>query len=774
MSAEGKSSGDIFLLLESDPFGTGALFAHRARDLGLRPILLCTEPESRRFLREFESIKIFENTQETVLDIIGRLGRDRVCGVWSVRDRLSGLAARVSMMLGKQRIDPEIIDVCHDKFSTRQALAEAGLNDVPFMLAQSAEEAEEAASTLGGRVVVKPRMSTGSDGVRLCNSPEEVRRHFSALAERMSHVRRLGVLVEAFVEGQQFSVQFFDGQAIGVTRQEVGPPPTFITVALDFPWSDDALIRDRIVEHAEKAIKAVGHIRGPGCVDIRYDSQGPHVIEINPRLASEMIPENIRLATGLDVIDATIRFACGMPYDLTLTQNRASATRWLLRSAWPLADIVGEDQAAGLTGVVHVRLFPQWFRGGPANSYKDRLAFVIAEGDSTAQAGEIAEQALSKLQITPAKPVERWRLATSNAIAEARRRVTKLFKRDPSLESVEGSPLSHSIIRDEASFEALQSEWQDLFQRAKVRTPFLRYSWLSLCWKRQRNFLERSLFVVTVRKNDRLVLIAPFLLQPRGWSWRLSFLDSLTGQYNDVLVEDSVEAPDYVDHLWGILAGKNGIECFVSGRVREDSPLFKYLAKARGASKATSHQAPKIDLMKFKSWEDYRDSLPAEIRQSHRMKLQDLERRGAVEFRLSNVKTCEHDMTWFFAQKRRWDETKGTTSSWLRAPETEELLTAVARGGIDPGRTWLTVLSVGGETIAASLSFREGSNLYIWKSTYDPAWRNYSPARTLKLLTIERAFQEGIEKYEMMPLRQSLKDALATGATRTITREIYL
>jgi len=268
--------------------------------------------------------------------------------------------------------------------------------------------------------------------------------------------------------------------------------------------------------------------------------------------------------------------------------------------------------------------------------------------------------------------------------------------------------------------------------------------------------------------------MAPFLLRPRGWSWRLLFLDSITGQYNDVLVEDSVEAPDYVGHLWGILAGTSDIECFAPRRVREDSPLFQYLRKARGASRATFYRAPYIDLTKFGGWEDYWDSLPAETRQSHRRQLRDLERRGAVEFRLSNVKTCEHDMTWFFAQKRRWHEEKGRSSSWLRAPGTEELLTAAAREGIDPGRTWLTVLSVSGETIAASLNFREGSNLYMWKSTYDPAWRTYSPERTLKLLTIERAFEEGIGRCEMMPGRESLKDALATGATRAITREIYL
>ena len=46
--------------------------------------------------------------------------------------------------------------------------------------------------------------------------------------------------------------------------------------------------------------------------------------------------------------------------------------------------------------------------------------------------------------------------------------------------------LSHSIVRDELSFDALEAEWTDLFQRAATKTPFLQYSWLRLSWQRQR------------------------------------------------------------------------------------------------------------------------------------------------------------------------------------------------------------------------------------------------------------------------------------------------
>jgi hypothetical protein len=61
------------------------------------------------------------------------------------------------------------------------------------------------------------------------------------------------------------------------------------------------------------------------------------------------------------------------------------------------------------------------------------------------------------------------------------------------------------------SFNALRFDWDDFFGRAAVRTPFLRYSWLRLCWDRQRDIHGTGLFIVVVRNHDRPVLIAPLV-----------------------------------------------------------------------------------------------------------------------------------------------------------------------------------------------------------------------------------------------------------------------
>ena len=415
---------DIIVFLESDAIGTGALFFNRARALGLRPMLFSTAPERFRSLAEFENATLAEMSERSVLDAIERLGRDRVRGVWALRDRLAGLAARVAAAVGRPGADPGAVERCRDKVHTRQALADAGVKDVPFALVRSRAEAAAAANALGGRVVVKPRSATGSVGARLCRSFDEVRQHHDDLVKRLPDVASLGALIEAAADGPQFSVQMFDGRSIGVTRQDLGPPPAFITTGLDFPWCDHTRVHGEIVAHAERATAVVGHVRGPGSVDVRYGSRGPCIIEINPRLAGDMIPENIRLATGVDVVEATIRFACGMPYELAPRQNRASATRWLLRPGTLVKEVRGRDEAARVAGVVDGRVFPALFgRDRPAGDFRDRLAYVIAEAESAAQAGELAALGLRQLRTVPITAHERWRRAIRRLTRAAARRM---------------------------------------------------------------------------------------------------------------------------------------------------------------------------------------------------------------------------------------------------------------------------------------------------------------------------------------------------------------
>lgn len=299
-------------MIESNSTGTGVLFFHRASALGLEPVLLSTDPERYPALSAYRQVKIAQRSAAAVLAGVAQLASRAapLAGIWSSSDQGIALAADVAQQLGLPHADPSAIVLCRDKLAARRRLGEAGLSRVAFCLARDCEEAASFARELGGPTVVKPRSSTGSIGVRLCSTPAEAAHHASLLLEDAA-VREQGVLAEALIVGPEYSVEIFDGAAVGVTRKWLGPPPAFIEVGHDFPSGGNAIDLAAIAGHAERAVAAVGHVHGPAHVELRLSADGPVVIEINPRLAGGMIPELVRHATGVDLISASIQFACG-------------------------------------------------------------------------------------------------------------------------------------------------------------------------------------------------------------------------------------------------------------------------------------------------------------------------------------------------------------------------------------------------------------------------------------------------------------------------------
>lgn len=334
--------------------------------------------------------------------------------------------------------------------------------------------------------------------------------------------------------------------------------------------------------------------------------------------------------------------------------------------------------------------------------------------------------------------------------------------------------LSLSVVRDHASFVVLKEAWEELFERAIVQTPFLRYSWVRLCWDRKRADRDAQLFLIVVRNGGRPVLIAPFVARRRLLVFRdLHFLDSLTPQYNDILVENSPHANEYITYLCVALRKMHRVRRLRLNWMREDSQLAPHLASIRQTARWTG-QARYLDLAQFGRWDSFFSSLSRKLRSDHRRQMRHLEGLGSVELRLTTEGTLLADIAWLFAEKRAWLERTRLSSPWFIAPGTEELFAAAAAEGLASGRTWLFKLCVDGEIIAALLGFREAQTLYLSKIAYDPAWQLYSPGRTIVLLSIEHAFKERIEKCDLMIGESAWKLSIAKAAVLVSNRKVTL
>ena len=408
-------SGEWLVLVESNTTGSGRLFCASARRLGLRPVLLARDPARYPYIAAdgVDAQVVDTASVDAVHAAAGRLG-GRVAGVTSSSEYFIGTAAEVARAFGRPHPDPDAIRACRNKHTQRLRLAATGVPGPVFAAAGTPAAAVRAAERIGFPVVLKPAAGSGSIGTRSCGSAAEVRAAAAAVLEADPATLALppqdAVMVEAKLDGAEFSVETFDDRVIGVIGKRLGPEPYFVEIGHDFPAPLDPAARAALERTALDALRALGLGWGPAHVELRYtEAAGARLIEVNPRLAGGMIPRMIQEALGVDLIRHLVAKAAGRPIAARPTRSHAAAIRFLVAShAGRLAEVTGVAAARRVPGVVEVGLT---CRPGQdvllRHSFQDRLGYVIAAAEGGNVAAQAADDGVRALEarIAPASVV---------------------------------------------------------------------------------------------------------------------------------------------------------------------------------------------------------------------------------------------------------------------------------------------------------------------------------------------------------------------------------
>ncbi|HEX8558056.1 MAG TPA: ATP-grasp domain-containing protein [Pyrinomonadaceae bacterium] len=415
---------DWLAFVESNTSGTGRLFARAAAAQGFRPVLLCEDPSRYPYAADdrVDTLSVDTGDASALVAACRRLAADgRLAGVTSSSEYYVAAAAGVARRLGLRGAQAAAVRDCRDKLKQRRQLETAGVEIPRFRPATSVRTALARARELGLPVVVKAASGTGSIGVRLCRTREEVAAHAASLLGRRRDERGRAVprhiLVESVAEGPEYSVETFGMAVVGVTRKYLGPLPDFVEVGHDFPAELSQADAEAVHSIARRALFALGLGWGPAHVELRLTPEGPQIIEVNPRLAGGYIPELVRLASGVDLVSETVRLVAGGEPDLKTSSGRFASIRFLLSGEEGiLRGVCGAEKAARLPGVCEVKLYAE--PGGALKrrgDFRDRIGHVIACGPTPRAARTAADAALRavRLQVEPHAP------AASSASAPA-------------------------------------------------------------------------------------------------------------------------------------------------------------------------------------------------------------------------------------------------------------------------------------------------------------------------------------------------------------------
>lgn len=272
-----------------------------------------------------------------------------------------------------------------------------------YFILTSPEELDGVMKHITFPCISKPTDNSGSRGVMLIHNEKELR---DAVAYSSENGRSGGVIIEEFLQGNEVSVEVMvlNGKptVLNVTDKLTTGAPHFVEMGHSQPSRLPAESLDAIRDLACRAALAVGIGNGPAHVEIMLTEKGPRMIELGARMGGDCITTHlVPLSTGIDMVEATMRIACGEMPDLERKIHKGSAIRYFSCSVGTIAAIDGVEEARKIEGVREISFTKQiGDTVGTVGSSTDRVGFVIAQADTAEDAVAICERVCRNIRIT--------------------------------------------------------------------------------------------------------------------------------------------------------------------------------------------------------------------------------------------------------------------------------------------------------------------------------------------------------------------------------------
>ncbi len=289
-----------------------------------------------------------------------------------------------------------------DKGEMIKAFEEHNVSHPWYFIISEPAELEKISDQITYPCISKPTDNSGSRGVMLINTPEELK---ESVSYSSSQGRKGGVIIEEYMRGSEVSVEVIvlDGvpHILQVTDKLTTGAPHFVEMGHSQPSQLPKKDVESIKELASKAVLAVGIQNGPAHVEIMLTENGPKMVELGARMGGDCITTHlVPLSTGIDMVKATIQIALGETLDIEAKFEKGSAIRFLDAPCGEIVGITGAEIAEKVSGVTNV-IFTKHIGdiSGSIDSSTDRIGHVIAQAQNAQEAIAVAETAVQRIGI---------------------------------------------------------------------------------------------------------------------------------------------------------------------------------------------------------------------------------------------------------------------------------------------------------------------------------------------------------------------------------------
>ena len=310
--------------------------------------------------------------------------------------------AKASEKLHLHSISYETALKATDKYDMIKAFKEYNVPSPWFFVVDTMEDLKSHIEDVKFPCIIKPTDNAGSHGVAKVYNFQELLDNYE-YAHSFSHHGK--VIVEEYLDGPEVSVEVMvvNGEVniLQITDKITTEAPHFVEMGHTQPSQLSQVIRDAICRVTVAACKAIGIDKGPAHVEMKVTERGPVMIELGARMGGDNITTHlVPLSTGIDMVSATIKVALGEKPDIKPTLSCGSAIRYFDVPFGTIKAIDNVETARQISGVKQITFTKEvGEKSEPIHCSNDRIGFVIAQGNTVAEAVTACEKAMDTIKI---------------------------------------------------------------------------------------------------------------------------------------------------------------------------------------------------------------------------------------------------------------------------------------------------------------------------------------------------------------------------------------
>jgi biotin carboxylase len=386
---------------------------HIAREeLGLGVIALDYDSEAPGMRYADYSIQVSTKDVPAAVNAAKQASRKfPISGVFTAGADVEITVAAIAEALSLPGISLEVAERCNDKLKMHAFLDTKSFQaKARYKVVNSAEETQQAVHEIGLPCVLKPLDNCASRGVQRVDSLNDLTDAYK-LAASNNGGRGGEVLVEECLQGTKHTVEMivWKGQwhLLSIIDTHYISPRWPCETGLNTTMQSLEM-QEKMFSFSRDLSRLIGIDFGAHKVDINIGENGEiSLIELTARLSGGFHCQYASpIAFGSHDIRAALRLAVGQPLDMKDIEhkwNRGSAVRAVFPAPGIVSSIASLDKVRSVRGVKEVFVWcKQGDKVGPYHNSADRVAFVIAEGKTTEEAIENADNARNALNIETA------------------------------------------------------------------------------------------------------------------------------------------------------------------------------------------------------------------------------------------------------------------------------------------------------------------------------------------------------------------------------------